>query len=174
MTEEHSVEGGIDPRGPRFGATVTSMILLVALFFTLTTGSSVQRASIANETVLGRFLEPGTLIFTGMFLVFLWGSIAGIKKHPFGLLFRVFIRPRLRPAAILEHPTPPTFAQGVGAFVVGVGLILHLAGVPWALTLAGAAAFLSAFLNAAFGFCLGCELYLLIWRVRFLRPRKAA
>jgi hypothetical protein len=48
--------------------------------------------------------------------------------------------------------------------VVAVGIVLHLAGVPWALPVATAAAFIAAFLNAAFGFCLGCQLYLLLQR----------
>ena len=56
------------------------------------------------------------------------------------------------------------FAQGVGLFVTGVGLVLHLAGVPWALPIAAALAFVAAFLNAAFGLCLGCQLYLLLQR----------
>ena len=53
--------------------------------------------------------------------------------------------------------------------MVGIGLVLHLVAVPWALVIAGAAAFIAAFLNAAFGFCLGCELYLLLARVRATR-----
>lgn len=59
--------------------------------------------------------------------------------------------------------------------MVGLGLLLHLAGVPWALPIATAAAFLAAFLNAAFAFCLGCQLYLLLQRVGLTgRPRRAA
>ena len=68
---------------------------------------------------------------------------------------------------------PPTFAQGVGLFVVVVGLVLHLVGVPYALVVAGAAAFIAAFLNSVFGYCLGCQLYLLLVRAGIL-GRKAA
>ncbi|HWU29324.1 MAG TPA: DUF4395 family protein, partial [Microbacterium sp.] len=70
---------------------------------------------------------------------------------------------------------PPRFAQGVGLFVVGVGLLLHVLGVPLALPIATAMAFVAAFLNAAFGFCLGCELYLLLQRAGVLGrgPRAA-
>ena len=49
-------------------------------------------------------------------------------------------------------------------FVTTVGLVLHLAGVPWALPIAAALAFVAAFLNAVFGLCLGCQLYLLLQR----------
>ena len=59
--------------------------------------------------------------------------------------------------------------------MVGVGLVLHLVGVPWALPIAAAAAFVAAFLNAVFGFCLGCQLYLLLQRAGVVgreRPRR--
>jgi hypothetical protein len=54
---------------------------------------------------------------------------------------------------------------------VTLGLVLHLAGVLWALPIAGAAAFVAAFLNAAFGFCLGCQIYLALTRAGIIRPR---
>ncbi len=81
-----------------------------------------------------------------------------------GALFRSVVRPRLTPPTELEDPRPPRFSQGVGLVVVGIGLVLHLLGVAWALPIATAAAFLAAFLNAAFAFCLGCQLYLLLQR----------
>jgi len=53
--------------------------------------------------------------------------------------------------------------------------VLHLFGVPWALPIAAALAFVAAFLNAAFGLCLGCELYLLLQRAGLVgRERTAA
>jgi hypothetical protein len=62
----------------------------------------------------------------------------------------------------------------VGLFVVGIGLVLHLLGVPWALPIATAAAFIAAFLNAAFAFCLGCQLYLLLQRAGIIGRAAAA
>lgn len=53
----------------------------------------------------------------------------------------------------------------MGLLVVSVGLILHLVGVPLALPIAAAAAFIAAFLNAAIGFCLGCQIYLVLQRI---------
>ena len=64
---------------------------------------------------------------------------------------------------------PPTFAQGVGLAVSVAGLILHLAGVPYGLVGAASAAFVAAFLNAVFAYCLGCQFYLLLVRARVLR-----
>ena len=84
---------------------------------------------------------------------------------PWSVLFRTSVRPRLAPPVELEDARPPRFAQGVGLFVTGVGLVLHLAGVPWALPIAAGMAFIAAFLNAVFGLCLGCQLYLLLQRV---------
>ena len=58
--------------------------------------------------------------------------------------------------------------------MTGLGLLLHLAGVPWALPIAAAAAFVAAFLNAAFGYCLGCQMYLLLQRVGIVGRRRPA
>ncbi|WKK71046.1 DUF4395 family protein [Rathayibacter oskolensis] len=67
-----------------------------------------------------------------------------------------------------EDARPPRFAQLIGLIVTGAGVVLHVAGVPGAVPIAAAVAFLAAFLNAAFGLCLGCELYLLLVRARLL------
>ncbi|ALX66801.1 DUF4395 domain-containing protein [Microbacterium sp. XT11] len=175
---------GIDPRGPRFAAAITSALLLVATFLGLL-GISTARGGavggwsayqpkadatfrpdgwdIASASVLDRVLDPGFLVSVVIALLFLW-SVASPATAPWGALFRRVVRPRLAPPAELEDPRPPRFAQGVGLVVVAVGVVLHLAGVPWALPVATAAAFIAAFLNAAFGFCLGCQLYLLLQR----------
>ena len=88
------------------------------------------------------------------------------------LLFRRSIRPRLAPPAEREDPAPPTFAQGVGLVVTGLGLVLHLVGVPYALPVAAALAFVAAFLNSVFGYCLGCQIYLLLVRAGVIRRRE--
>lgn len=143
---------GIDPRSPRFGAGITAVLLLVDLFLALvgaTTAAAVLLLAIA--------------------LLFGWGAFAGIRRHPYGALYRALIRPRLAPPAELEDPAPPTFAQGVGLLVTGVGLVLFVLGVPLALPIAAALAFIAAFLNSVFGYCLGCQLYLLLVRARLIR-----
>jgi hypothetical protein len=50
--------------------------------------------------------------------------------------------------------------------------VLAALGVGGAVVVAAAVAFVAAFLNAAFGLCLGCEMYLLMARLR--APRTAA
>ena len=145
---------GIDPRGPRLTAAVTLVLLAAALVSP----------------------EPAATVLVAVQAVFFAiGAGLGVQHTPTALVFRHVLRPRLGPPAELEDPRPPRFAQGVGLFVVGVGMILHLLGVPWALPIATSAAFIAAFLNAAFGFCLGCQIYLLLQRAGILgRPAPAA
>lgn len=184
-----STPAGIDPRGPRFAATITAALLLVATFLALAGISTAKGGpasfgwfayqpladttfsptawALSSASIVTRVLDPGFLLTVVIALLFLWG-VAWPQSAPWGVLFRRAVRPRLAPPAELEDPRPPRFAQGVGLFVVAVGLVLHLAGVPWALPIATAAAFLAAFLNAAFGFCLGCQLYLVLQRVGLL------
>lgn len=158
-----SSPAGIDPRGPRFAATITSVLLLVATFLALI-GSSPTASTVAIGT---RIVDPAFILTVIIALLFLW-SVVAPSSAPWGVLFRTAVRPRLAPPSELEDPRPPRFAQGVGLFVVAVGLVLHLIGVPWALPIALAAAFVAAFLNAAFGLCLGCQLYLLLQRAGIL------
>ena len=102
--------------------------------------------------------------------LFAWGAFAGVRRHPFGLLFTRFVRPRLAPPEELEDPRPPTFAQGVGFAVTIAGVILGASGVELAVPIAASLAFVAAFLNAVFAYCLGCQLYLLLVRARVI-PR---
>lgn len=109
-----------------------------------------------------------------IWLSFLWGTIAGPSRHPYGALYRGVIRPRLQPPTYLEPEAPPRFAQGVGLLVTSVGLLLHLLLIPWGLVGALSLAFLAAFLNAVFGLCLGCEMYSLLVRWGVIRGTSTA
>jgi hypothetical protein len=160
MTQPDSVaakRAGIDPRGPRFGAGVTAAVLLAVIFFALIGASATALVLLAAQTA-----------------VFAWGAVAGVARHPYGLLFKTLVRPRLGAPAELEDPAPPTFAQGVGLLVALIGVALGLAGVTAAVPIAAAAAFVAAFLNAVFDYCLGCQLYLLLVRARILGRSPAA
>jgi len=121
-----------------------------------------------------RLLDPAFLLLLVTAVLFLW-AVLSPRTAPWGVLYRKAVAPRLAPPQDLEDPRPPRFAQGVGLFVVTIGLVLHLAGVPWALTIAAAAAFIAAFLNAVFGLCLGCQLYLVLQRAGIVgRARPAS
>lgn len=142
---------GIDPRGPRFGAGITAVLLLVTVVLGV---AGAQNAAL--------------WLLVAVTALFAWGALAGIRRHPYGLLFARFVRPRLTPPTELEDPRPPTFAQGVGFAVCLAGLLLALLGMPSAVPIAAGIAFFAAFLNAAFGFCLGCQMYLLLVRARVI------
>lgn len=142
----------VDPRAPRFGAAITAVLLLVDVFLGVAGATAAALVLLAALTAL-----------------FGWGAFAGIRRHPYGLLFRRLVRPRLAPPAELEDAAPPTFAQLVGFLVTLVGLVLALAGVPLAAPIAAGVAFVAAFLNAAFDYCLGCRIFVLLVRARIVR-----
>lgn len=145
--EPADAPAGIDPRAPRFSAAITAVLLLGVVVL------AVAGADVAAWALLAAISA-----------VFLWGAVAGVARHPFGALFRAFVRPRLAPPASLEDPRPPTFAQLVGFIVTVVGVVLGLLGVEYAVAIAAGFAFIAAFLNAVFDYCLGCRIYLLLVR----------
>jgi hypothetical protein len=130
----------IDIRGPRFGAAVTTVVLALVLI----TGSGPLLAWQA--------------------LCFATGAALGAGRSPYGWLFRRVVRPRLGPPTEFEPPQPPRFAQAVGLAFALVGLAGYFWGPSWLGTAATACALAAAFLNAAFSYCLGCEMYLLVRR----------
>lgn len=147
---------GIDPRGPRFSAGITAVLLAVDLVLGLV-GFQTGAARLAAWILLALIA-----------LMFLWGAVAGVQKHPYGALFRAVVRPRLAPPAELENPAPPTFAQLVGLIITGLGVILGI-WFPVIVVIAAALAFVAAFLNSVFGYCLGCQIYLLLVRAGLIR-----
>ncbi len=134
----HGME--IDVRGPRFGAALTTVVLVAVLL----TGS-------------GRLLLAQTAVFAV-------GAVAGVQRSPYGWVFRTLVRPRLGPPPATEDAAPPRFAQGVGLVFAAVGTVGDLAGPQWLGLAATGCALAAAFLNAAFAYCLGCEMYLLLRR----------
>jgi hypothetical protein len=138
----------IDARGPRFGAVITTVVLAVVV---VTAGVSHPAA--------------GWLLFLQT-LVFAVGALAGLRYAPYGFIFRSLVRPRLGPPTKTEAEAPPRFAQGVGMVFAAIGTIGFAAGVPVLGAVFAAFALAAAFLNAAFDFCLGCQMYLFIQRIR--------
>ena len=132
----------IDARGPRVSAAITTVVLAIVLI----TGS-------------------GWLLFAQT-LVFAIGALAGLRYAPYGLLYRYLVQPRLGPPSRLEAEAPPRFAQGVGMVVAGIGVIGFALGATVAGMVFAALALAAAFLNAVFDLCLGCQMYLLIQRIR--------
>lgn len=135
----------IDPRGPRFAAALTAIVLATVL---LLAPSSIATALLALQAVL-----------------FALGAALGVQHTPAAWLFASYVRPRLAPTSEREDAAPPRFAQGVGLAFAVVGVIGFLAGATLVGLVATGFALAAAVLNAAFGFCLGCELYLLGKRI---------
>ena len=136
----------IDPRGPRFAATLTTLVLAAALLLAPSVGTV---ALLAVQVV-----------------VFAVGAVGGVQRTPYSWLFKTLLRPRLAPPAHLGDAAPPRFAQGVGLAFGVVALAGYVAGADLLGAVATGFALAAAFLNAAFGLCLGCEVYLLIQRLK--------
>ena len=105
-------------------------------------------------------------------VLFAIGTARGPQGSIQGWAFRRWIRPHLAAPLFLEEPAPPRFAQTVGLVVTVTGLALSPV-VGLAVPVAGAIALVAAFLNAAFGYCLGCEMYLALRRLRSATARRA-
>jgi hypothetical protein len=123
-----------------------------------------------TSVVLGLTLitAPGTtgIVLLGIQTALFAIAVAfGVQRTPAAYLFKTLVRPKLAAPAHLEDPQPPRFAQGVGLVFAAVGLVGYLSGATVLGAVATGFALAAALLNAVFGFCLGCELYLLIRRV---------
>jgi hypothetical protein len=138
----------VDMRGPRFAAWVTTAVLIATLLV-----SAVSPAGVA-------------VILGVQTVVFAIGAWRGPRRHPYGLIFRTLVAPRLGPVTEKEPVPPLKFAQLVGFVFAIVGVVGFAAGVPLLGLIATGSALVAAFLNAAFGICLGCQIYPLVARFR--------
>ena len=143
----------IDQRGPRFGAIITSVLLAVTLLL----GPTWGLITLGIQTV-----------------AFIGGAVFGLSRQPWGWIYKAWVRPHLAPPAELEDEAPPRFAQTVGLGFAVRALIGALTGVTPLFWVATGFALVAAFLNAAFDFCLGCEAYLLIQRLRARTSEQSA
>ncbi|WP_433728343.1 DUF4395 domain-containing protein [Nocardia sp. CA-129566] len=142
----------VDVRGPRFAAWVTTGVLVLVLL----------AAAVST---------PVAAVLIGLqAVVFAIGAAYGPRRHPYGRIFAAFIAPRIGPTVETEPVAPLRFAQLLGLVFSAVGLLGFLVGS----TVVGAVfvgfALFAAFLNAAFGICLGCQIYPLVARLRRTDP----
>ena len=151
---------GIDPRGPRFGATITLITLTVELIFLLSNPEALS----SSKTLAQNFATPASILLAYITVIFAIGAFAGIGKHPYGAIFKALVRPRLSAPTELEDPKPPTFAQLIGFIISLAGLVFAVLGITTGAIIAVAFAFVAAFLNSVFGYCLGCQIYVLLVR----------
>ena len=125
----------LDPRGPRFAAALTTLVLVVVL-----------------ATGWGWLALAQTAVFAI--------TAADPRRGPYALLYRFVVAPRLGPATEREDAAPVRFAQLVGFAFLAVASVGYLSGAPAVGLVFAGFGLLAAFLNAAFGLCLGCEAYL--------------
>ncbi len=131
----------IDPRGQRFGAGVSAVILVAA----------IALGAPWLAVLLGLNLAASAAIGT---LTFLPGRAWPAVRRAL----------RLGPTEP-EHEFPPRFAQALGATFIGLAALAFLTGATLAgWVLVGAVAALQLLL-AATGICIGCRLYFLRWWV---------
>ncbi len=131
----------IDPRGQRFGAGVSAIVLLLAFLLGLPWLVALVGLNLLVSAAFGtRLFLPGRA----------W------------MLVRAAFR--LGPVE-LEHEYPPRFAQALGGTFLVLATLAFLAGLPvvgWLLTAAVAGL---QVLLATTGICVGCRLYFLRWWV---------
>jgi hypothetical protein len=130
----------IDARGPRFGAVITTVVLATAL------------------------ATNNLWVIVAQAIVFAIGAFKGPQFTPYAFIYKSMVKPRLKGEVPTEDVRPPQFAQSVGLIFALVAIGGVLSGINVLFTVAVAFALGAAFLNAAFNFCLGCEIYLLLLR----------
>jgi hypothetical protein len=131
----------LDPRGQRFAAALTSVVLVGVL-----------------ATGWGWLALAQTIVFA----ITAWNPRLG----PYAYVYRALILPRIGPPAEREPAAPVRFAQAVGFTFLAVATVGYLTGLTTLGVVFAAFGLLAAFLNAAFGLCLGCEAYLAIRRLQ--------
>jgi hypothetical protein len=132
----------IDARGPRFSAAITTAVLATAL------------------------ATNNLWVVIAQAIVFAIGAFRGPQFTPYALLFKKIVKPRLNSAVVTEDVRPPQFAQSVGLIFALVAITGSITGISGLFVVAVSFALAAAFLNAAFNFCLGCEMYVVLLRLR--------
>ena len=131
----------IDARGPRYSAAITSVVLALAL------------------------ITESSYVIGFQFAVFLSAVLFGLRRSIYGFIYRNLIQPRLSGPVPSEDQRAPRFAQLIGALFAFVALLGGVTGNSAVFLIATSFALGAAFLNAAFGFCLGCQIYLILVRL---------
>jgi uncharacterized membrane protein HdeD (DUF308 family) len=105
------------------------------------------------------FFQPALLLIPLLAIVLLLGTVNPRLALFKQLYFRV-LKPRgiVKAQPIQDRPEPHNFAQGMGGVVLALASVLLLALPVAGLALSLLVAVL-AFVNLAFGYCLGCQIY---------------
>jgi hypothetical protein len=131
----------IDPRGHRFGAGLSALLLVASFATGFVPGVALALASIGVSAAFG------------------------LRWSVYGMIWRRIVRIAGLGKTEPEHEYPPRFAQTLGSVVLIAALVAFAAGAStlgWILALGVAG--LQAVLGIT-GYCLGCRMYFLRWWV---------
>jgi hypothetical protein len=144
MTQETQIKQTtvIDSRGPRLSAAITTAVLATAL------------------------ATNNLWVVIAQAIVFAIGAFRGPQFTPYAFIFKHLVKPRLSSEVITEDVRPPQFAQSVGLIFALTAIAGSITGISGLFVVAVSFALAAAFLNAAFNFCLGCEMYVVLLRLR--------
>jgi hypothetical protein len=115
------------------------------------------------------FYRPLLVLIPLLAIVLLLGTFAPQLALFKQLYFKV-LKPRgiVKPRPVQDRPEPHNFAQGMGGVVLAVAsallVPLPVAGLALALLVA-----VLAFINVAFGYCLGCQIYYQLGKAGVIR-----
>jgi Domain of unknown function (DUF4395) len=130
----------LDPRGVRFAAGVTALVFVLVLIFSF----------------------AWLALFQAVVFAF---TAASPRQGPYAVIYRTLVAPNLPPPKELEPDAPVRFSQLMGLVFAVAAAIGYILGLPVLGAVMAGLALAAAFLNAAFGLCLGCELYLAALRL---------
>jgi uncharacterized protein DUF4395 len=137
----------IDPRGHRFGAALSGLILLGSFVLNAPIGVAVALASLGVSAAFG------------------------LRWSVYGMAWRRIVRALRLPPTEPEHEYPPRFAMTLGSVGLTLSLVAFALGAStagWGLALAVASL---QVLLATTGYCVGCRMYFLRWWVPGLVTR---
>jgi len=109
---------------------------------------------------VGSFLSPAFLALIPLLgIVLLLGTFVP-QLAPFKQFYLKVLKPAgiVKPRPVQDRPEPHNFAQGLGGVFLGIASILLFVLPVASLALALLVAAL-AFVNLAFGYCLGCQIF---------------
>jgi len=116
-------------------------------------------AAITTTVLALALITESNYLIGFQFAVFLSAVIFGLRRSIYGFIYRNLIQPRLSGPVPSENEAAPRFGVtgNTGVFLLATSFALG-----------------AAFLNAAFGFCLGCQVYLRLVRVRARFSKKVS
>ena len=131
-------------------------------------------ATVLVAFIAGAFFRPAYWLIPLLAIVLLVGTFAPSLALFKQLYFQV-LKPRgiVKPRPVQDRPEPHNFAQGLGGVFLAVASIflipLPVVGLALALLVA-----VLAFVNLAFGYCLGCQIFFQLERRGLVKATRSS